>query len=123
MVAHPPIFPLAECRRFFKTVKRVLLDAFAWPLLGVEYKSFYFQLMAEVSIYFVVKLWSIISCDRLRYSEPAYNILPHKLGDVLVFDGSEAFGFYLFDKVVGRNQQQLFLSWVVGSGPTISISH
>ena len=67
--------------------------------------------MVEVSVYFVVKLWSIISYDRLRYSELEYNILPHKLGDVLVFDGSEDFNFYPFAKVVGGNQRQLFLSW------------
>ena len=39
---------------------------------------FYFQLMAKVSVYFVVKLWSIISHDRLRYYESVNNILPHK---------------------------------------------
>ena len=67
--------------------------------------------MAEVSVYFAVELWAIISYDRLRYSGPAYNILPHKLGDVLVFDGGEGFSFYLFAKVLGGNQQQLFLIW------------
>ena len=67
--------------------------------------------MAEVSAYFAVKLQSIISDDRLGYFEPADNILPHKLGDVLVFDGGEGFSFYPFAKVVGGNQQQLFLSW------------
>ena len=66
--------------------------------------------MAEVSVYFAVKLWSIISYDQLRYSEPAKNIIPHKLGDVLVFDGSEGFSLYPFSKVVCGNQQQLFLS-------------
>ena len=39
--------------------------------------------MAEVFVYFAVKLQSIISYDRLRYSELADDILPHKLGDVL----------------------------------------
>ena len=66
--------------------------------------------MVEFYIYFAVKLQSIISYDRLRYSEPAYDILPHKLGDVLVFDGGEGFNFYLFAEVVSGNQQQLFLS-------------
>ena len=66
--------------------------------------------MAEVSVYFSVELWSIISYDRLRYSELANNILPHKLGDVPVFDGGEGFNFYPFAKVVSGNQQQLFLS-------------
>ena len=79
--------------------------------------------MVEVSIYFSVKLWPIISYDQLKYSEPADNILPHKLGDVLVFDGSEGFSYYPFAKVVGGNQQQLVLSWEVGNGPTISIPH
>ena len=46
--------------------------------------------MAEVSIYFAIKLWSIISYDRLRYSESTDNILPHKLGDVFVFDEVKA---------------------------------
>ena len=67
--------------------------------------------MAEVSVYFAVKLWSIISYDRLRYFESADNILPRKMGDVLVFDGSEGFSFFPFAKVVGGNQQQLVLSW------------
>ena len=67
--------------------------------------------MAEVSIYFAVELRSIINYDRLRYFEPADNIPPHKLGDILVFDGSESFGFYPFAKVVDGNQQQLFLRW------------
>ena len=66
--------------------------------------------MVEVSIYFAVKLWSIISYDRLRYSKPVDDIFPHKLGDVLIFDGGEGFNFYLFAKVVGDNQPQLFLS-------------
>ena len=60
--------------------------------------------MAKVSIYFSIKLRSIISYDRLRYSESADNILPHKLGDVLVFDGGEGFRFYPFAKVVSGNQ-------------------
>ena len=66
--------------------------------------------MAEVSIYFAVKLRSIISYDRLRYFEPTNDILPYKLGDVLIFDGGKGFSFYLFAKVVGGNQHQLFLS-------------
>ena len=67
--------------------------------------------MAEVSVYFAVKLWAIISYDRLKYSEPAGDILPHKLGDVLVFNGGKGFSFYPFAKVVGGNQQQFFFSW------------
>ena len=60
--------------------------------------------MAEVFVYFVVKQWSIISYDRLRYSELANNILPHKLGDVIFFDGSEGFNLFPFAKVVCGNQ-------------------
>ena len=67
--------------------------------------------MEEVYVYFAVKLWSIISYDRLRYPEMADNILPHKLGDVIVFDGSEGFSFYPFAKAVCGNQQLLFFSW------------
>ena len=66
--------------------------------------------MVEVFVYFVVKLRSIISYDRLRYSELADDILPHKLSDILVFDGGEGFSCYPFAKVVSGNQQQLFLS-------------
>ena len=65
--------------------------------------------MVEVFVYFAVKLRSIIIYDRPRYSKLTYDILPHKLGDVLVFDGGEDFSFYPFAKVVGGNQQ-LFLS-------------
>ena len=40
-------FPLAESNRFFNEVKRVLLEASAWPLLygyrGVEYRFFIFN--------------------------------------------------------------------------------
>ena len=66
--------------------------------------------MVEVSVYFSIKLQSIIGYDRLRYSESSSNILPHKLGDVLVFDGGIGFSLYPFAKVVGGNQQQLFMS-------------
>ena len=66
--------------------------------------------MVEVSVCFAIKLCSIISYDRLRYSELAGNILPHKLGNVLVFDGVEGFRFYPFAEVVSGNQQQLLLS-------------
>ena len=47
----------------------------------------------------------IVSYNRLRYSEPADNILPHKLVDILVFNGGEGFSFYPFAKIVGGNQQ------------------
>ena len=47
--------------------------------------------MIEIFVYFAMKLWSIVSYDRLRYSELSDNILPHKLDDILVFDGGEGF--------------------------------
>ena len=59
--------------------------------------------MAEISVYYAIKLWPIVSYDRLRYSELADNILPHKLDDILVFDGGEGFSFYPFAKIVGSN--------------------
>ena len=61
--------------------------------------------MAEVSVYFTVILLSIIIHDRLRYFEPTDDILPHKLGNVLVFDGGKGFRFYPFAKVESGNQQ------------------
>ena len=61
--------------------------------------------MVEISVYSSIKLWPIISYDRLRYSEPADNILPHKLDDILVFDEGEGFNFYPFVEIVGGNQQ------------------
>ena len=66
--------------------------------------------MIEVFVYFIVKLWSIINYDQLRYSEPTDDILPHKLSDALIFDGGERFSFYPFAKVVDGYQRQLFLS-------------
>ena len=40
-------FPLAKCRSFFRAVKSVLLDSFAWPMLcgyrGVEYRFLIFN--------------------------------------------------------------------------------
>ena len=61
--------------------------------------------MAEISIYFAIKLWPIVSYSRLRYFEQIDNILPHELDDVLVFDGGEGLSLYPFAKVVGGNQQ------------------
>ena len=61
--------------------------------------------MAEIFVYFAIKLWLIVSYNQLRYFEPADNILPHELDDVLVFDGGEGLSLYLFAKVVGGNQQ------------------
>ena len=60
--------------------------------------------MAEISVYSVIKLWRVVNYDRLRYSEPADNIPPHKLDNILVFDRGEGFRFYPFAKVVGDNQ-------------------
>ena len=60
--------------------------------------------MAEIPIYSAIKIWPIVSYDRLRYSKPVNNILPHKLDDILVFDGGEGFNFYPFAKIVGGNQ-------------------
>ena len=61
--------------------------------------------MVEISIYFSIKLWLIVSYNRLRYSELEDNILPRKLDDVPVFDGGEGLSVYQFAKVVGGNQQ------------------
>ena len=47
----------------------------------------------------------------MGYSEPIDDILPHKSDDILILDGGEGFNFYPFTKIVGDNQQQLFLSW------------
>ena len=60
--------------------------------------------MAEIFVYFAIKLWPIVSYDLLRYSEPTDNNPPHKLDDILVFDGGEGFSFYPFAKIVGGNQ-------------------
>ena len=60
--------------------------------------------MSEISAY-TIKLWPIVSYDRLRYSESADNILPHKLDNIIVFDGGEGFNFYPFSKIVDCNQQ------------------
>ena len=59
--------------------------------------------MVEISVYSALKLWPIISYNRLRYSEPTNNILPQKLEDILVFDGGEGFNFYPFAKIVDDN--------------------
>ena len=59
--------------------------------------------MAESFIYPTIKLRPIVSYDRLRYSEPKDNILPHELDDILVFDGGEGLSLYPFAKVVGGN--------------------
>ena len=61
--------------------------------------------MEKISIYSALKLWPIVNYNRLRYFEPANNILPHKLDDILVFDGGEGFSFYPFDEIIGGNQQ------------------
>ena len=61
--------------------------------------------MVEISVYFAIKLGPIVSYDRLRYSELTDNIPPHKLDDILIFDGGEGFSFYPFAKIVSGNQQ------------------
>ena len=59
--------------------------------------------MEEISVYSALKLWPIVSYNRLRYSESANNIHPHKLDDILIFDGGEGFKFYSFAKIVSDN--------------------
>ena len=61
--------------------------------------------MVEISVYFAIKPWLVVNYNRLRYFEPADNILPHKLDDVSVFDGGKGLGLYPFAKVVDGNQQ------------------
>ena len=61
--------------------------------------------MEEILVYSAIKLWPIVSYDRLRYFELADNILPHKPNNILVFDGGEGFSFYSFAKIVGGNQK------------------
>ena len=61
--------------------------------------------MEEISIYSALKMWPIFGYNQLRYSKPVDNILPHKLEDILVFDGGEGFSFYPFVEIVGGNQQ------------------
>ena len=60
--------------------------------------------MAKISVYFALKLWPIVSYNRLRYFEPADNILLQKLDDILVFEGGEGFNFYPFAEIIGGNQ-------------------
>ena len=61
--------------------------------------------MVEIFVYSVIKLWPIVSYDQLRYSELEDNILPHKLDDILFFDGGKGFSFYPFSKIVDDNKQ------------------
>ena len=61
--------------------------------------------MAEISVYSAIKLWPIVSYDRLRYSKSPENILPHKLDDIIFLDGGKDFSFYPFAKIVGGYQQ------------------
>ena len=61
--------------------------------------------MAEIFVYFAIKLWPIVNYNRPRYSEPTDNIIPHKLDDVPVFDGGKGLSLYPFAKVVGGNKQ------------------
>ena len=63
-----------------------------------------FELMAEISVYFAIKLWPIVNYNQLRYFVPAYNIIPHKLDDVPIFDGGKGLSLYPFTKVVSGNQ-------------------
>ena len=79
--------------------------------------------MVEISVYFSIKLWPIVSYNSLRYSELANNILPQELDDVLVFDGGEGLSLYPFAKVVVATNNSFFFAGVVGNGPTISIPH
>ena len=58
--------------------------------------------MAKVYVYPAIKLWPIVSYDRLRYSELTDYIFPHK-SDIFIFDGGEGFSFYSFAEIVGGN--------------------
>ena len=60
--------------------------------------------MAEISIYPTIKLWPIVSYDRLRYFKSADDTSPYELDDIIVFDGGEGFNFYPLTKIVGGNQ-------------------
>ena len=60
--------------------------------------------MTEIFVYLAIKLRPIVSYDRLRYFKLADNTPPHKLDDILVFDGGEGFNFYPFTKIVGSNK-------------------
>ena len=60
-----------------------------------------FQLVVEILVYYAVKLRPIVSYNRLRYPELANNILPHKVDNILIFDGGEGFSFYPFNEIVG----------------------
>ena len=55
-------------------------------------------------VYAAVKLWPIVSYNRLRYSEPTDDVPPHKSDDIFVFDGGQGFSFNPFTKVVSGNQ-------------------
>ena len=93
---------------FFQSIQENFVRCFhlaiaLWVPRG-RIQVFDFQLMAKISVYSAIKLWLVVSYDRLRYSEPAENIPPHKLDDILVFDGGEGFRFYPFAKVVSGNQ-------------------
>ena len=61
--------------------------------------------MVEISVYSAVKLWPIVSYNRLRDPKSANNIPPHKLDNILIFDGGESFGFYPFAEIVNDDQQ------------------
>ena len=71
---------------------------------------FYIQLQTKGSKGNVVELWFVISYDYLRDSESTNDILPHKLGNVFVFDVSISFYLYPFAEVVGGHEQEFFLS-------------
>ena len=96
---------MVEYKRFFKADRRVLLDASAWPLLcgycGVE--VFYFQFATKIHVYSAIELLPIVGYNQLGYSEPAHNILPYELNNLVIFDGCEDFGFYPFTEIIGGN--------------------
>ena len=60
--------------------------------------------MAEILVYYVLKLRPIVSYNQLRYPELANNIFPQKLDNILIFDEGECFEFYSFVDIVGGDQ-------------------
>ena len=51
---------------------------------------FYFQFTAKIPVYPAIELWPIVGYNRLGYSEPAHNVLPYKLHNLLSFMDAKA---------------------------------
>ena len=73
------------------------------------------QLLTEVPICVVVKLFSIVEDEDSRNAKAANNVLPNEASDILLSDNGQGFCLDLFSEVVNSYNEELKLPHGDGS--------